>query len=98
MKTTQKQLNDMVKEICDLSGLKNNRNDAIKSGQDKYLAIDYTACYGGYRLVMIKVEGGGQYGAFNWGSTCPRIKASEFSERLEGLIAGLEYAKHEIMQ
>lgn len=91
--TTQKDLNDLIKQVSVLTGIANNKEDAIKNGQKAYLALDYAAVYGGARLVMVQVKNGAQYGAFNWGSTCPRLKPSVFAEKLIGLITGLEYTK-----
>lgn len=93
MKTTEKEISQLIKQICDLSGLKNNKQDAIKNGQKAYLTYENAAVYGGYRLIMVQVDNGAHYGAFNWGSTEARVKPSVFAERLSGLITGLEYNK-----
>jgi hypothetical protein len=53
------------------------------------LEVDFTACYGGYRLVKI-IENGAHAGCFGKSSTCNRISAKEFSAYLDGLIYGFE--------
>ena len=91
MRTTEAQLNNLVKQICDLTGMSNNKAQAIEKGQDKYLALENAACYGGWRLINVGVNNGAHYGAFNFGSTDARVKASEMATKLRGIIAGLEY-------
>lgn len=91
MRTTEKQISQLVKEICDLTGMVNNRTAAKEQGKEGYLTYENAAIYGGYRLITVQVANGAHYGAFQWGSTEPRVPASVFAERLNGLIAGLEY-------
>lgn len=93
MKTSQKEISLLIKEICDLSGLKNSKALAIQHKHKAYLAYDYAPIYGGYRLIMVRLEGGGQYGAFGYSSTEPRDKARVFAIKLRGIIAGLNYDK-----
>ncbi len=93
MRTTEKQINDLIKEICDLTGLANNRKQAIEQGKESYLTYENAAVYGGYRLISVQVKTGAHYGAFNWSSTEPRVKPAVFVERLQALITGLSYNK-----
>jgi len=93
MRTTEKQISQLVKEAADLAGLANNKKQAIELGQKSYLAFENAAVYGGYRLIMIGVDNGAHYGAFNMGSTCPRLKPAAFADMLIGLINGLEFKK-----
>lgn len=93
MKTTEKQLNDLVKDICDITGLANNKQQAIKLGQDKYLQLNNASCYGGWRLCYVSVTNGANYGAFDGSSMEARLKAGEMAIKLRCLIAGIEYAK-----
>jgi len=93
MRTTEKQLNDLVKHICDLTNMSNNRVNAIANKQESYLALENATCYGGWRLIKINVITGAHYGAFNSNGTEPRIKAKEMEIKLRGIIAGLEFKK-----
>ncbi len=90
MRTTETQISNLIKTICELTGKSNNMTQAIERGHETYLSYENAACYGGYRLISIGIKNGAHYGAFNWGSTEPRLKPAAFAERLEGLIAGLE--------
>ena len=90
MRTTEKEISQLVAEAAKLAGLSNNKKQAIEAGHDKYLSYENAACYGGYRLIMVGVANGAHYGAFNMGSTCPRQKPAVFSLMLQSLIAGLE--------
>jgi|GEM_PF-4612607 len=98
MRTTETQISQLIKEVCDLTGLKNNKQAAIAGGQKAYLTYENAAVYGGYRLIMVQVATGAHYGAFQWGSTEPRVKAAIFADRLNGLIAGLQYDKKQFDQ
>lgn len=90
---TEKHISQLVKQVADLAGLSNNRASAIAAGHESYLTFENAACYGGYRLITVKVSNGAHYGAFQWGSTEPRVKPAVFADRLNALIVGLEYAK-----
>lgn len=94
MRTTAEQLNNKVRIICELTGLSNNKAEAIKKGQKEYLALENAAIYGGWRLISVGVENGAHYGAFGFGSTDARVKASEMLTKLNGIIAGLEFAEN----
>ena len=91
MRTTEKQLNNLVKVICDITGLSNNRAQAIEKGQDKYLSLEYASCYGGWRLINVGVKNGAHYGAFGGNGTENRLKAYEMYIKLDSIINGLEY-------
>lgn len=93
MRTTEKQLNDLVKHICDLTGKANNKEMAIKNNQDKFLALENAPIYGGWRLITVGVNNGAHYGAFGGNGTEARLKASEMATKLKGIIAGLEFNK-----
>lgn len=90
---TEKQISQLVKEVADLAGLANNKAAAVAANQPSYLSFENAACYGGYRLIMVGVNNGAHYGAFQWGSTEPRVKPAVFADRLNALIVGLEFNK-----
>jgi hypothetical protein len=79
-----------VKQLVQLVGQKFNlattREEAISKGQTKYLFADLATCYGGYRLNMVRVEGGGHCGAFDESSCCKRRQKKEMVSYLTGLI------------
>jgi hypothetical protein len=91
MRTTEKQLNNLVKVICDITGLSNNKKQAIEKGQDKYLSLECANCYGGWRLISVGVKNGAHYGVFGGNGTENRLKAFEMAIKLNGIINGLEY-------
>jgi hypothetical protein len=91
MRTTTKELNDLVKQLADLTGMSNTREAAIKAGQDKYLLLENAPIYGGWRLVSIGVKNGAHYGAFGGNGCESRLKAYEMAIKLRALIAGLTY-------
>lgn len=55
MKTTEKQISQLIKKICDLTGKSNNKKQAIENGHDKYLTYENASIYGGYRLISVGV-------------------------------------------
>jgi len=93
MRTTAKQLNYLVEEIAQLTGLAMSQEQAIEKGLGSYLYLEYASCYGGYRLISVGLKSGAHYGALGGSSTEPRLKASEMETKLRGIIYGLEYAK-----
>lgn len=94
MRITEKQISQLVKEVADLAGYANNRATAKERGLKSYLTFENAAVYGGYRLIMVQVESGAHYGAFQWGSTEPRVKGAIFADRLNALIVGLEFKRN----
>lgn len=87
-----KKVEKRVQEIASLYGLASSKDQAIEMGKDKFLQVEYASCYGGYRLVMVNVQGGGYSGAFGKSSCCPRMKLSHFVAYLDGLEYGFHYA------
>lgn len=66
---------------------------AIKRGHDKYLQLEYAACYGGYRVVNVKIGNGAHYGAFGMSSCVKRLSFTEMYHMLSGILIGLEMNK-----
>ena len=81
----KKEIELKFNQLTLLTGL--NKKENCK----EYLGLDFAACYGGYRLVMIQSGSGGHYGAFGKSSACSRMKAKEFICYLDGLIEGIEF-------
>lgn len=98
MKTTEAQLNNLVKIICDITCMSNSKAQAIEKGQDRYIALENAVCYGGWRLINVGVNNGAHYGAFGGNATEARLKASEMAAKLNGIINGIEYAKRVKLQ
>ena len=84
MKTSNNQIENKFNELVKLSGLENTAKCI------SYLAIDYAPVYGGRRLVMVRKENGGHFGAFGQSSCCTRMKPGEFYLYLCGLCEGIE--------
>ena len=52
-----------------------------------YYFVDYAACYGGYRLVMVNESNGGHSGAFGGNGCEERINFASMMMKLETIIA-----------
>lgn len=89
--TTQKELNGLLCQIGTASGLPVTAEQAKESGAEKYLNLEYAACYGGYRLVRVNVSNGSHSGAFGGSSVETRLKASEMAAYLRGILSGLSF-------
>lgn len=93
MSTSKKQIELALERLSEVSGLPITRDEAQKKGADKFLHAEYANCYGGWRLVMVKLNSGAHSGAFGGNGTEPRMKPQEFYTYLNGLINGVECAK-----
>lgn len=89
-KVTRTQLNNLVRQICDLTGLSNSRDEAEKKGQTEFLNLDYDPTYGGYSIEMMDYKTWCPSEAF---SNSGRYTAFEMRTLLKGIIAGLCFAK-----
>lgn len=80
--------------LTDIAGVNENlsacEDQAIKRGHTKYLQLEYAACYGGYRVVMVNITNGGHSGAFGLSSACERISFNEMQHFLSGILIGME--------
>lgn len=90
---SQKLIQNLVEEIAELTGSVCSQDKAISIGLDHFLTYEYSAQYGGYRLINVKVKGGGRFGTILGNGTMPRQKAKVFILMLEACIAGLRYGK-----
>lgn len=88
MKTTRKELNNLVLKASRLMDVPNNYELAKISGRENYLSLDNTVCYGGYRLVMISVKDGSESPVL--GSR--RVNADTMSLMLRAYIDGLSFS------
>ncbi len=93
MRTTEKEISQLIAQIAQLVNLPNSRKQAIETGAKRFLTYENAACYGGYRLICVTVEGGSHYGALGMSSTMPRQKPAVFAVMLEGILTGLQCAK-----
>ena len=57
-RTRKSELESLLKTISELSGISTEK----KEGEKYHLYLDFAACYGGYRLVMVNNETGGHLG------------------------------------
>lgn len=88
-----KNLNQILEQIAELSGLVTSKEAAIKNNQDNYLQLEYASVYGGYRLVNVSVKNGGHSGAFGESASCARLSNKEMTAYLNALLNGLKYDK-----
>ena len=78
MKTTKSELSILLQRVSELSGISTEK----KEGEKYHLYLDFAACYGGYRLVMVNNENGGHLGAFGESSCCERLSAGKMADKL----------------
>lgn len=76
-------LNMLVNDISDLAPCKDGY---------KY-EIDFNSTYGGYRLVLVNLSNGGHSGCFGGNACEPRVKFSEFENKLRTIISVCQYFK-----
>lgn len=91
MKTSQ--LESVLTEIAQLSGLATTSEEAEKLGLTHYLHLEYSSAYGGWRLVNVAVKGGGHAGAFGGNGCESRLKTTAMYQKLDGIYQGLKIAK-----
>jgi hypothetical protein len=91
--TTQKQLNDLLRRICDKTGKANSRKQAESHGMTSYIMLDYASAYGGYRIETVNMPNMSRSGAFGGNGCEARMKSKEMEGFMRGILAGLEAAK-----
>lgn len=91
---TRKNLNSTLRQISDLTGEATSKEDAIKSGKDKFLYLEYASCYGGYRLVNVNCKTGAHSGAFGGNGIEGRLNASKMAIKLNSILSGIEAIKN----
>ena len=87
MRTTKSELQNLLNTISELSGISTEK----KEGEKYHLYLEFAACYGGYRLVMVNNETGGEFGAFGESSCCDRLSASKMADKLRTIANVLMY-------
>jgi hypothetical protein len=87
---TAKYLNELLAEVGQLSNQPTTEAQAKEMGTDRYLHLEYAACYGGYRIVNVKISNGAHFGAFGGNGCEGRVSASKMAIRLEGIISGMQ--------
>ena len=93
MKTTKKELQKLVNQIGELTGLATSHEEAKNKNLTSYLYLEYNSVYGGYCLVSVRLDNGGHFGALGMSSNETRLKALEMEIKLRGIIIGLTYKK-----
>ena len=89
MKTTKRELQSLLYTVSKLSGISTEK----KEGEKYHLYLEFAACYGGYRLVMVNNETGGEFGAFGESSCCERLSAGKMADKLRTIANVLMYKK-----
>ena len=77
-RTRKSELESLLRSISELSGISLEK----KEGEKYHLYLEFAACYGGYRLVMVNNETGGHFGVFGDSSCCERLRAGKMAEKL----------------
>lgn len=91
MRTTKSELNTLLHRVSELSGISTEKKD----GERYHLILEFSPCYGGYRLTMVSNTTGGHFGAFGESSCCERLSAKNMSSKLRTIINVLEYSKQQ---
>lgn len=84
-----KQVKLLVEQIANIKGYAISKDDALNKGLQSYIEVEYSNAYGGYRVVMVRVEGGGHFGALGESSICPRRSKSKMIAFLQGYLNAL---------
>lgn len=87
--TNTQHLNLLLSHIAKNTGDAITREEAKLNGHERYLCIDESGQFGGYRIVSVGVNNGAHYPAFGFSDTADRLKYKEMKLRLEGILAGL---------
>ena len=87
MKTRKSELQNLLYTVSKLSGISTEK----KEGEKYHLYLEFAACYGGYRLVMVNNETGGEFGAFGDSSCCQRLSAGKMAAKLRTIANTLTY-------
>ena len=89
-RTRESELESILKTISELSGISTEK----KEGEKYHLYLEFAACYGGYRLVMVNNETGGHFGAFGDSSCCERLPAGKMADKLRTILNTLLVVKN----
>ena len=89
-RTRKSELQNLLRTISELSGISTDK----KEGEKYHLYLDFAACYGGYRLVMVNNENGGHFGAFGESSCCGRLSAGKMADKLRTIVNTLQVVKN----
>ena len=89
-RTRKSELHNLLQTISELSGISTDKRD----GEKYHLYLEFAACYGGYRLVMVNNETGGHFGAFGESSCCERLSAGKMADKLRTIVNTLEVVKN----
>ncbi len=79
MRVTEKQLNAILEDLKQYSGIEN-------------IILDNNSVYGGYRIVMVS-SSGAHCNVFGYSCCEERVSAAKMKIRLLGLINGINFAK-----
>ena len=89
-RTKKSELQSLLATISELSGISTEK----KEGEKYHLYLEFAACYGGYRLVKVNNETGGEFGAFGESSCCERLSAGKMAEKLRNILNTLVTVKN----
>lgn len=93
MKNAKQQLDDKLAKIAALTQKATSQAEAVEKGLYSYLEIEYPATGGRCRLISVKVDCGGHFGAFGGSATETWISAKEMLVKLDGILTGIGAAK-----
>ncbi len=87
--TNAQHLNYLLKQIAEITGDATSREQAKEKGHERYLYLENTPAYGGWRLINVGVNNGAHYGAFGGNACEQRLKYKVMVIKLESILAGL---------
>lgn len=97
-KITTTTLNSLLNQIAKKLGLATNEKEAFSNKQSTYISLELNSTYGGYRVVNVIVENGGERGAFGGNGREERLKAKDMFLKLESILIGIELKESEILR
>lgn len=92
MGTTKREIEKSFENLCRIADVPTSKKAAVETGRAMYCAMDYSQ-YGGYRLVMVNVDGGGESGAFGQSSSCPRLRGADFDRKLRDMADAMQWVQ-----
>lgn len=89
MKIANSVLDSILKEIATKLNLAISKQDAINKKQTHYLALDYKAEFGGYKIINVDIDTGNYVGALGSTTVEPRLKGKVMLIRLKSILDGI---------
>lgn len=90
---TKKELYSAFERLAELSGYATTEEQARAKSQPYFLYMEYNKVYGGYRIVLTKIDTHGHAGAFGGNGSEGRLNSREMYTKIHGIIQGILFAR-----